>query len=244
MHARSKGYRRFKDRLDNFQEDLEIIAIVYNNRESLAGQDTIFQGVSENGQPKLKRRNNSPASRKLVVQHLRKTLYVSFIKDLYEEVLIYCQYALGQAASHVADATRLIGDQNNQTFKINEILSKSTKDEIFSMVTDKIFRAIEKKKDTLELVTALNERINLGIESAIFDKAMPYLEARHLFIHADGLTDQEFREKYPNVKLTDDYYIKLNPTIIKEAQVAIHNLVLAYDQKLTDNSYIDIDEYR
>lgn len=244
MHARSKGYRRFKGRLDNFQEDLEIVAIVYNNRESLAGQDAIFQGVSDNGQPKLRRRNNSPTSRKLVVQHLRKTLYVSFIKDLYEEVLIYCRYALGQAASHVADATRLIGDQNNQTFKINEILSKTTKDEIFSMVTDKIFRAIEKKKDTLELVTALNERINLGIESVIFDKAMPYLEARHLFIHADGLTDQEYRDKYPHVKLTEDNYIKLNPTIIKEAQVAIHNLVLAYDQKLTDNSYIDRDEYR
>lgn len=244
MHARSKGYRRFKDRLDNFQEDLEIIAVVYNNRESLAGQDTIFQGVSDNGQPKLKRRSNSATSRKLVVQHLRKTLYVSFIKDLYEEVLIYCQYALGQAASHIADATRLIGDQNNQTFKINEILSKSTKDEIFSMVSDRIFRTIEKKKDTLELVTALNERINLGIETDIFNKAMPYLEARHLFIHADGLTDQEYRDKYPNVKLTNDFYIKLNPTIIKEAQVAIHNLVLAYDQKLTENSYIDRDEYR
>ena len=244
MHARSKGYRRFKDRLDNFQEDLEIIAIVYHNRESLAGADTIFQGVTENGQPKLKRRSNSEASRLLVVQHLRKTLYVSFIKDLYEEVLIYCQYALSQAASHVTDATRLIGDQNNQTFKINEILSRTTKEDIFSMVTDRIFRAIEKKKDTLELVRALNDRINLGIAPEIFDKAMPYLEARHLFIHSDGLTDQEYRDKFPNIKLTNDHYIKLNPTIIKEAQVAIHNLVLAYDQKLTENSYIDSDEYK
>ena len=50
---------------------------------------------------------------------------------------------------------------------------------------------IENKKDTLLLVSALNDRLKLGVGIETISNALPYLDARHKFIHADGKADDK-----------------------------------------------------
>ena len=90
MHKTSKGYRRFKSRVEYFQDDLETVAVFLRNKELLADDKKLFVSVTENGQPRLSKRKSTPGSRGVVIRHLRNTLFVSIIKDLYEEVLMYC----------------------------------------------------------------------------------------------------------------------------------------------------------
>ena len=85
MHKTSKGYRRFQSRVKYFQEDLETAMVLFKNEGLLAGSAYIFENVSPNYQPCLSKRQNSSSSRLLVLGHMKKTLYIAFIKELYEE---------------------------------------------------------------------------------------------------------------------------------------------------------------
>ena len=83
MHPTSKGFRRFKSRIEYFQDDLELVTLlsVKENFEHLKSEEGIFVGVNKQ-HPNLSRRTNNVNSRNLVVAHLRKTVYVAYIKEV------------------------------------------------------------------------------------------------------------------------------------------------------------------
>lgn len=136
MHKTSKGYRRFKSRIDYFQEDMESIEVFLMNKEYCAGDETMFRLITPNGQPKLSKRQNSEKSRILVLRHLQHTIFGMVIKEMYEEVMSYFDYILFCVAS-IGSITpeRLIG-KSTCNFSVNDILTKSTKEDIISMVTN------------------------------------------------------------------------------------------------------------
>lgn len=47
----SKGYKRFKNRLDYFRTDNEVAEIILLNKELLKGHDTIFNKVDNINHP-------------------------------------------------------------------------------------------------------------------------------------------------------------------------------------------------
>lgn len=242
MHSKSKGYRRFKSRIEYFQEDMETVSVFLKNKELLSDDEKIFKSVTENGQPRLFKRQSTAGSRRNVIGHLQNTLFVSIIKELYEEVLLYCAYATDCAAQTSTEANRLVGAQNI-TFTANEILSQNDRKSIISLVIAKIFRGLENKKDTLLLVSALNERLNLGVSEDTISNALPYLEARHKFIHADGLADEKYKADFPEVELDRNGYIKLNSTIIQKAIAVIKRLVNEYEERMNSNGLFPPEEF-
>ena len=234
MYKFSKGYRSFSGRLGLFQVDLETVEFLYKNREQLAGSGAVSEGENKTMEPVLSDKLCTPFARTAAIGHLRNTLYVSIIKELYEEVLLYCSY-ISECASMMAPlANRLVGEQNC-TFTANDILSKTTREEINKMVISEVFRKIENKKNTLLLVSAVNERLELGVSEETLQNALPYLEARHKFVHDDGLADEQFKEKYPNVKLDKKGYIKLDKTIMDKVFGLMLQLVREYDERMTAN---------
>ena len=242
MQTTSKGYRRFKSRVEYFQDDMETVAVLLKNKELIADEEKLFKAVSASGQPRLSRGKSTPGRRTVVIRHLRNTLYVSIIKDLYEEVLLYCAYATDCAAQTSPEANRLVGEQNVK-FTANEILSLPDRKSIVSLVISQVFRGIENKKDTLLLVSALNDRLNLGVNHDTIANAIPYLEARHKFIHADGKADDKFKADYPNVELDGDGRIKLNATIIQKIITSFNKLVAEYESAMKSNNLFPPEEF-
>lgn len=242
MHQTSKGYRRFKSRVEYFQEDLEVVSIIIKNKELLADEDHIFKAITESGQPHLFKRQNTSGSRNNVIGHLRKTMFVSIIKELYEEVLIYCAYITDCAAQTSPNANRLVGEQNI-TFTANDILSQNDRKSIIKLVISRVFRGLENKKDTLLLVSALNDRLSLGVNKDTIMNALPYLEARHKFIHADGLADDKYKNDYPEIDIDDNGYIKLNNAVVQKAITAIRKLVNEYEVVMKENNLFPTEEF-
>lgn len=235
MHAKSKGYRRFSNRLECFLEDMEVVDVFYKNISLLEDENTIFRGVTST-YPRLYKRQANRQSRNLVLTHLKHTLYVSVIKEMYEEVMAYLGYVLNCGALCLEEPGRLVGDQKFQ-MSANEILSTASREEIVSIVMTNIFRKLENKRDTLLLVNELNERLALGIEADVINRALPFMEARHIFIHADGFADEEYQQKYPTISLTDKGQIKLNATIMHNAVIQVKALVFAFEQKMQEKHY-------
>lgn len=174
--SQSKGYQRFNNRLDYFLTDCETSEAFYINKEEIKGNGSyIFKGVSKPKFNKLANRSNTEGSRKIVVSHIRSTILISFIKELYEEVSEYLRYILSQGAINGVDSLRLVGDLK-LSFKANEILEKNTYDEIIEMVISSIFQSLENERSTIGLLTKVNSKLDLGVNESLINEALPYLE--------------------------------------------------------------------
>ena len=92
MPMTTKPFYAFKMRIDKFDDDIEFIDVlrdsVKNGDLSPQGGNLVFSRVQEDRHTHLARRNNSDHSRKLVVNHLRKSVYSSYVKDIYEELTV------------------------------------------------------------------------------------------------------------------------------------------------------------
>lgn len=235
---KSKGYVRFCNRLQYFVEDNEVITVLLKNKENLAGGSYIFNGVTEEDTPTLYSRDKiTPHARKLAIHHLRRTLLVSFIKDLYEEVTEYLKYILFHASKNGAEAKRLLGENNRITLDANTILSASNINELRKMVTEQIFQQLENERSTINLIGKIDKKLDLQIPQDYIFEALPYLEIRHIFVHSDGKPNNKFIEGHPNFKLDQKGRIDVLKLSINEIREKITTLVKEIDKKMLEKNF-------
>lgn len=238
---KSKGYKKFENRMNYFRTDVELVDVLSKNKEAIKGIGIIFKKVTEDHHPLLYARQATKGSRKIVMSHLKKTVYVSFFKDMYEEVTEYIRYILYQASLQGATANRIIGEH---TFKMgaNDILSLATKNEIIKAVIDQVFQQLESERSTIELFQKTKNKLGLNIQQNLIDDAVPYMTCRHIFVHSDGKPNDEFKQKYQDIHLDDKGRIALNMDFLNKAYISINSLLKAFDEEMISKNYISIAE--
>lgn len=237
----SKGYRRFKDRLEYFRTDNEMVEILVLNKELLKGEDIIFRQVDVAKHPLLSNRTNNANSRGLVVNHLRKTIYVAFFKDMYEEVTEYMRYILKEGAMNGANTGRLVGE-HKVNMNANDILAMGTKKEIVQAIMRQIFQQLESQRSTIDLISQIEKKLDLSINEQLIKKALLFLEIRHILVHSDGKPDEAFLKRYPTIEVDKQKKIVLNAAFIAEAYDAVNNLLLAIDKAMEAKNYFSAAE--
>lgn len=236
---KSKGYLRFYNRLVYFDVDLEMVDVLLRNRNLLAGKSQIFKCISPTDHPNLYSHINTPAARRRIIQHLRKTIYISFIKDLYEEVTEYFRYILKQGAKSIPEKGRLVGNIK-LTLNANEILSANSHDEIIESVTNKLFQELENQRSTTQLIKQISSKLGLDICESLQTEAMPYLLLRHIFVHSDGKPDRDFKASYGSMfSLDNKGRISLQKQHLNEAKSKVDALITAFDQAMIKKNYFE-----
>lgn len=235
---KSKGYKKFENRMNFFRIDVELVDVLFKNKESIKDSIHIFKNVDKENHPLLVARTSSTGSRRIVMSHLRKTIYVSFLKDLYEEVTEYIRYILYQASQQGVSADRIIGEH---TFKMNanKILSLSTRGEIVKVIIDQVFQQLEAERSTIELFQKIKNKLGLDdINQSLIDQAVPYLTCRHIFVHTDGKPNDDFKTKYPDIPLDKKGRIFLDVDFLNKAYTSINTLLKEIDKSLITKKYI------
>lgn len=234
----SKGYKKFENRMNYFRTDVELVDVLFKNKESIEDSIHIFKNVDKENHPLLFARKSCSGSRTIVMSHLKKTVYVSFLKDMYEEVTEYIRYILYHASLQGVIADRIIGEH---TFKMNanEILSLSTRNEIVKVVIDQVFQQLEAERSTIGLFQKTKNKLGLDdIDQSLIDQAVPYLTCRHIFVHTDGKPNDEFKTKYPNIHLDKKGRIFLDVDFLNKAYTSINTLLKEIDKSLITKKYI------
>lgn len=238
---RTKAFHAFEQKLSYFDDDIELIDVLRLNVTSGDLSEThspnVLKKVNPGKHKHLSRRQNSDGSRKLIINHLRATLYSSYVKDIYEEVTHYLRTILEKSAANGFDSGRIIGEHS---FKINakEILQSGNWEIIVRLITNSVFQALESEKSTLSLLDKIAKKLNLNIDDNLIKAALPYLEIRHFLVHADGKVSSDFKEKYPKIKITRDGYVIMNSTFISQMRDAIKKLIAAYDQQIISHNLL------
>lgn len=200
----------------------------------------LFKYIDVKKHVNLKNRKATSQSRKIVLYHLRKTVYSSYLKDLYEELTDYLKSLLAEAAKVCKDKAkvkRLMGEHN---ININaaDILQFKTIEDLAIFIAENIVQSLENERSTKQLIKKICKKINLEIDESIINAALPYLEIRHKLVHANGLLDKEFKAKYPEVQADEDNYVILNYALVNSARQAVLALVMAIDEKALEKKIL------
>ncbi|GHG82052.1 hypothetical protein [Pseudodonghicola xiamenensis] len=235
----SKALQRFQDRVRAFSEDLELADLLVKQLRSLNDSDkSICEELA--GQPdrheRLHARRNTAASRGIISNHFRRTIQSAFIKDLHEDFSEYLATSLGRAALTEIDPNRYTGEVKID-IKASELLAAGSWESVVSLISSKIFRALENEKSTRKLIKKISDRVGLELDDAILDTAMPYLDARHILVHADGIADVEYKTAYPDIELNDDK-LSINFTFVTHAKDAVHKLACHIDEQFLDKGLV------
>lgn len=238
---RSKGFHRFETRLIFFRQDVELADVISRNKEYIRGDVHIFRALEQEKHPLLWERGSTHQCRKPIVKHLQKTIYVAFIKEIYEEVAEYIRYIIYHASKNGVKSDRIIGEH---TFKMsaNDILSLATKEDIVRAVTDQVFQQLEAERSIIALLHKVKNKLGLEVGDNIINNAVPYLTCRHIFVHADGKPNDTFQKDYPHIKLDAKGRIGLDVTFLSNAYNAIEALIKVYDAEMINKQYLPTSE--
>lgn len=231
---RSKAYHAFTQKLSYFDDDLELMDVLHkaviSGDLTEQGSEHIFKHIEPAKHTHIIRRKNSEGGRKNVINHLRATLYSSYVKDIYEELTLYLRTILMQASRNGFNSARLIGEHSFQ-MDAKTVLQLGSWDQVCQMVTESVFQMLEEEKSTIKLLKKMATKLGLKIDNQLISDALPYLEVRHLLVHTDGKVSQQFIATYPQIE-TNNGFVMLNFSLIEGLRSSVKALVANYDKEV------------
>lgn len=235
MPSVSKYALRFQNRVNSFEEDIELVDIICtarNKNKFLVEKGKLFKFIDEEKHPLLGARRAIGRNRTIVVNHLRGTVYSAYIKDIFEELTAYLKSLLYEAAllsKEKSKAQRLLGE-HKVNFSATDILLYQSLDDLVMKIAEDIIQALESERSTKTLITKICNKIDLSVNKSKIEEALPYLELRHKLVHTDGKADDDFISSYPMFTYDEKKYITLNYSVILNAKEKITGLVLEMDE--------------
>jgi hypothetical protein len=241
---KTKFYSRFISRMANFDADVELADIlkIAIHRGALKSSDSpyLFDSVNIRQHPRLAARTATVSNQKQAANHLKATIAAAYLKDIYEDLSDYFVSLLRAAAANGLDPNRLIGE-HKVTFDANDILKAGSWDSVLELVSKSVFRKLEGEKSTREILQKMNAKLNLGVRSETIEGALPYLELRHLLVHADGIADAQFCRAYPIVSATVGEKVEISYELLQSAKEAIVKLIAEFDRKVVSKKVVHVD---
>ena len=192
----SKARQRFETRINYFLDDIELVDVL---RESILHNDLtastskyVLSRVDPQQHHHLQRRMNTPGTRENVINHLRNTVYGSFVKDVYEEITHYLRTILQQCTQSGFDSDRIIGDHKIKV-DARTILRMGNWATVCEYIATSLFQQLENERSTKKLLEKMCSKLDLSVPKCMIDNLMPYIEVRHFLVHTDGLVSVEFQ---------------------------------------------------
>lgn len=231
---RTEAYHSFESKLFYFDDDIDLIEVlrlgILNGDLTDKNSKHVLKNIDPAKHSHIKRRKNADGSRELLANHLRQTVYSSYVKDIYEEVTQYLKCILEKAAENGFDAGRLIGEHSTK-LDAKVVLTAGTWENIARLITDSVFQSLEAEKSTLKIIEKISTKLALGVDENLISRALPYLEVRHFLVHADGKIPDQFKNEYPQIKIKEDH-VKLDYKFVSEFRDAIKMLIKEFDEKI------------
>ena len=237
---RSKASQSFETKMKYFIDDVDLVDVL---RESILNDDLtdssrhVLSRVDPQHHPHLQRRMNSSGSRKNVINHLRNTVYGSFVKDVYEEISHYLKTILRQCTQSGFDSDRIIGEHG---FKIDArtVLQMGNWETVCEHVISSLFQALENERSTRKLLRKMCVKLDLEIPEYLIDDLIPYIEVRHFLVHSDGFAGEEFRLNNEEFSYADDGKVRMDYRFVSEMYSKSSALVKAFDDAVIANNLL------
>ncbi|PKQ15559.1 MAG: hypothetical protein CVT67_09070 [Actinobacteria bacterium HGW-Actinobacteria-7] len=196
----SKARVKFLNRAARYDGDIEFVDVIYTAviADHMTPEDGVplFAGVDVGRHPRLAGQKPTSDNRRHVAGHLRRSVYASYIKDLYEDFAEYLMeiVSVARKGSKPTDIAR----EHKVTLEAGEILDCHSLEDVLGLVTASFFDRLEQMSNTKRILQLLNDGLGLDLDAVVVAAAQPYVELRHLLVHTDGVASPEFCAEFPD----------------------------------------------
>ena len=146
MNKKSKYLKTFLNNVIYYDADIEMIDILLSSvKQGRLGTDSdeyVFLDLEPDRHKVLAKRKKSNHSRRLVVTHLKITLYESYIKGIYESLTYYLKDLVNAAAKSGISAARFAGNYK-KTYTFKEVLDFKSWDNVVEQLSQDLFQSLE-----------------------------------------------------------------------------------------------------
>lgn len=246
---KTKYYVRFINRIAHFQTDIELVDVlkcaVQNGKLIPKDGDLLFEHVDSEKHPRLASRPGTAGRREVALAHLKHTLYSSFIKDLYEDVVEYMvALVAGVARAQRVNPKRLIGN-TQLSLATKDLLSCGGWDKVCELFSRDLIRQLEiesRHRKPLHFFESLDRKLDLGADKRLLDASIPYLALRHVLVHANGIPDKKFCDGYPLLGLVPGQKAPLGYLTCLAAHNAVNAMIRNFDECAVGRSHVPQDD--
>ncbi|BBT96090.1 hypothetical protein WP8W19C03_27840 [Aeromonas veronii] len=243
---RSKAFHDFESKVGYFDDDIDLVEVVrlgiINGDLTDNSSSYVLKNIDPVIHKHIKRRKNSNGSRELLANHLRQTVYSSYVKDIYEEVTLYLKTILENAAENGFDSGRIIGEHSTK-IDAKTILAAGSWREVAHVITDSVFQSLESEKSTLKLLEKISNKLALGVNDNLINDALPYLEVRHFLVHTDGKIPEKFKRDNPHISIKAGH-VKLDYEFVSDMRDKVKRLIKEYDEKVVSANLLKQEHLR
>lgn len=236
----SKSFTRFIAKCNELYTNLQLVDVAIrriNNELSQAeGDNTIIEVLGYSA--KIYNKLNKPlADYSSIVSVARSKQSEYAICQVYGYFTHYLRDVLGELYPFKSYLiAQLNGDSiSKQQLSYKEIIDLKDYDSISNEIISRVFRNLENKRDTKELINKIISSFGIEVEEGTLKKALCYFELRHLLVHNNGCADQKYIESFATYYETPLEIGKRIPTNFiqyKTAQYAIYTLCRIIDDQL------------
>lgn len=193
-------FQRFRARIEYLQQhmqvvDLAITKIAATTRQSHQNGGTILDALGINNQryDRLRHPVNHDSrvfnfSRAQNVEHAVVSLYRYFT-----------EYMHGALSEIYATNPLVAAGKAPGALQYAELVKLGSYDAIAEKIVGSVFRKLENERSTVQLLEKVLDHTGVNLDPKQKEKALMYLEMRHLFIHNHGKVDEPFHARYSHL---------------------------------------------
>lgn len=248
MKAESKSWQRFEGKLRSLKQYLQLmdLALKLSSKQCNERKDTaICVGLALGAKPNSHYQLNNPNSSKEISR-----TFISARRQLNEQAFIelHCLFSdyIANVVSEIAHRNPryligILGNKDSRTIRFSDIISLGNYDSVIEEMAKRVFRILENLRNTTEMMRKLIKITGITINQELFDKALIYVEVRHLIIHNDSVADNNFIQKDKNKYIPiKGKRLALKYNITNQATNAIYQLCKKIDEELISRNLIPI----
>ena len=244
----SKSWQSFDSRLKALKQHLQLsdLALTLANKKAAraAGNGKKIADVL-GGSLNTHRQLNVPNEKKDIQRTFitsRNKLHEQAIIELYGEFSNYVANIITEIEYKQPKRFLAILSSNSENgIKYKDIIQIGNYKDLLDEIAKRVFRTLENKRNTKKMLTDFIKNTNIIINSHVLDKALAYLELRHLIIHNNTKADAKFLNMPQHTIVSvnkRNQKINLNFTVTNEAINAIFRLCKTIDDEVIAKNLI------
>lgn len=166
----------------------------------------------------------------------RNKLHEQAIIELYSEFSNYIANIISEIEHKQPKRfLSILSETNENGIKYKDIIHIGNYNALIDEIAKRVFRTLENKKCTKDLLNAFIKNTKINVATDVLEKALAYLEIRHLIIHNNTKADAKFKNmpQHDIVSINSkNQKINLNFTVTNEAINAIFRLCKIIDDEI------------
>lgn len=241
----TKALQRFNARVRILNQNLELLdaSLTLANKEcnSKNKQSNLLIAEALNSNLERHPELNHPNKKRdinRIFSTVRKDLNAQAIITLYKCFSDYMTNIIREIIE-VNNSEKIVGlvsSNKDDTMTFMDIIRFANKNSIFEEIAKRTYRKLENERSTTKLLTKVMNVTKMSIAEELKNKALLYLEIRHLIIHNDSKADKDFENKNNElqnlVTIISSGKLQLNFALSSQAITCVSELCQKIDEQL------------